>query len=207
MPITRRQFLGRAAVTLALPRVADIHSVFAPSRAACTILDLLDQCALPESLAGYRAALAHVTPRAPVLVLPAALTVPVRAIERQLSSDAIVILESGAAFGDERAVERFRKSLGSHLGIESEPSITLPVPRVPYVDFTWPRRALVRDFSRVVPVVAPEGEIIATAAGLPVAVRRRTGRGMLVVLGSPLGPALWAGDVEARRWILDLLAP
>jgi len=27
------------------------------------------------------------------------------------------------------------------------------------------------------------------------------GRGNLIVLGSPLGPALWAGDIEARQWL------
>ena len=75
---------------------------------------------------------------------------------------------------------------------------------VPYVDYRWPSSAKIRDFSRVVPLGRQsegEGEIIARVEGLPVALKRRLGRGHLIFLGSPLGPALWAGDAEARRWL------
>jgi hypothetical protein len=58
-----------------------------------------------------------------------------------------------------------------------------------------------RDFSRVVPPGDQPGEIIAWAGDLPVALRRRVDAGTLIYLGSPLGPALWAGDVQARRWL------
>ena len=49
------------------------------------------------------------------------------------------------------------------------------------------------------------GEVIAWVDGLPVALKRPGGRGNLIFLGSPLGPALWAGDAQARRWLLDCL--
>ncbi|HEX2679673.1 MAG TPA: hypothetical protein VHQ03_00090, partial [Candidatus Dormibacteraeota bacterium] len=74
-------------------------------------------------------------------------------------------------------------------------------------DYTWPHAAKVRDFSHVVPLERQgnTGEFIAWADGKPVALKRQSGRGTLIFLGSPLGPALWAGDTEARRWLLDAL--
>ena len=206
MPLTRREFLGRAAAALALPRVAVVHPALAAPRVACTILDLGDDCTLSESLAGYRMTLANAAPRVPVLVVPAALELPREAIGRHLGAGGMVVLESGAAFGSEHALTRWRNSLRRYLGIRIAAPVPLSSGRVPYVDFTWPQRALVRDFSVVVPVVGQQGEIIATAQGLPVALRRHTSQGTLVFLGSPIGPALWAGDVEARRWILGVLA-
>jgi hypothetical protein len=41
---------------------------------------------------------------------------------------------------------------------------------------------------------------------VPVALMRRVGRGTLLFLGSPLGPALWADDAEARRLLLDVVS-
>lgn len=70
---------------------------------------------------------------------------------------------------------------------------------IPYIDYTWPCAVKVRDFSRIVPVRS--GTVIAAVDDFPVAIKRRAGRGTLIVLGSPLGPALWAGDAEARRWV------
>jgi hypothetical protein len=34
--------------------------------------------------------------------------------------------------------------------------------------------------------------------------RRRTGDGVLITLGSPLGPIFLAGDPDARRWLNEL---
>ena len=72
---------------------------------------------------------------------------------------------------------------------------------IPYVNYLWPRETKVRDFSRVIPVSARTGDVIGKVGGLPVALRRRTGKGTLIFLGSPMGPALRAGDPEARSWL------
>jgi hypothetical protein len=61
-----------------------------------------------------------------------------------------------------------------------------------WVRYTWPTHALIRDFGQACPVTG--GQVIARLADLPVAVRR----GPFVVLGSPLGPHLYAGDPAAR---------
>jgi hypothetical protein len=71
----------------------------------------------------------------------------------------------------------------------------------PYVTYLWPRETKVRDFSRVIPVSATNGDVIGKVGGLPVALKRRMAKGTLVFLGSPLGPALRAGDSEALSWL------
>ena len=72
---------------------------------------------------------------------------------------------------------------------------------IPYVNYIWPRETRVRDFSRVIPVSANAGDVIGRVGPLPVAMKRRLANGTLIFLGSPLGPALRAGDWEARSWL------
>jgi hypothetical protein len=73
--------------------------------------------------------------------------------------------------------------------------------QIPYVTYSWPENSSVRDFSRVIPVAENAGEIIGRMGILPVALKKRLGDGALIFLGSPLGPALLAGDPEARAWL------
>ena len=130
----------------------------------------------------------------------------VRAITACLAAGGLVMLESGAGFANERGRSRHRAVLHEALGVHVESPVDLwPHRSIPYVDFTWPVAAKVRDFSRVVPLASGPREIIARVDGLPVALRRRNGRGSLIVLGSALGPALWAGDLEARRWLWEVI--
>ena len=68
-----------------------------------------------------------------------------------------------------------------------------------------PLSAKLRDFSRVIALDLPTGQTIGWVDGRPVALRRQTGRGTFIWLGSPLGPALWAADVDAKRWLLDVV--
>jgi hypothetical protein len=77
---------------------------------------------------------------------------------------------------------------------------------VPYVNYLWPREIDVRDFSRVIPVLASAGEVIGKVGALPVALRRCAAKGTLIFLGSPLGPALRAGDTEALSWLQTVIA-
>lgn len=139
------------------------------------------------------------------LIVPAAGEIPpaaVRAITACLAAGGLVMLESGAGFASERDRSRHRTVLREALGVHVESPVDVwPHRSIPYVDFTWPVAAKVRDFSRVVPLASGAREIIARVNGLPVALRRRSGRGTLIVLGSPLGPALWAGDAAALQWL------
>jgi hypothetical protein len=70
--------------------------------------------------------------------------------------------------------------------------------RVAYIAYRWPREVHVRDFSRVIPISAASGAAIAHWGELPVAWRKRVGAGTLIFVGSPIGPALRAGDSEAH---------
>jgi hypothetical protein len=114
-----------------------------------------------------------------------------------------VLLESGAAFGDYREL---RDQLCEYFRVLVQPPIELwPAYGIPYVEYSWPVRARVRDFSRVTPLAPQPGSVIARVGDLPVALARRAGAGTLIFLGSPLGPALWTGDTEAKRWLGALL--
>lgn len=70
-----------------------------------------------------------------------------------------------------------------------------------YVDYIWPRETKVRDFSSVIPVSSRAGDVIGRVGALPVALKKCMGKGVLIFLGSPLGPALRAGDPEAQSWL------
>jgi hypothetical protein len=70
-----------------------------------------------------------------------------------------------------------------------------------YVNYIWPCETKVRDFSRAIPVSANVGDVIAKIGAVPVALKKRMRNGTLIFLGSPLGPALRAGDPEARSWL------
>ena len=226
MGITRRRFLGytTGVVTAGLRWLPELPRDLTGRR--YVILDLNERCCSSESVSGYESGLTSAgapwlradarwvsARRCTVLIIPAALEIPppaVRAIMSCLQAGASVILESGAGFAADRAFRAHRVVLRDYLQVHIEEPVELwppdnGPPHVPYVDYTWPRPARVRDFSRAVPIQGLEGEIIARVDGVPVALKRPSGRGRLIFLGSPLGPALWAGDAEARRWLFDCL--
>jgi len=116
-----------------------------------------------------------------------------------------VLLESGAGFAGESALQVHRDALRNRLQIRVA-AARCKSRGVPYIDYVWPYPTKIRDFSRVVPVANQPGQIIAWMDGFPVALRRQVGAGTLIFLGSPLGPALWAGDTEARQWLSRLFS-
>jgi hypothetical protein len=139
-----------------------------------------------------------------------------------------VLLESGAAFVSLSEFTAHQEMLYRYFDIEVGSPIDLwsrksaegaflghsplrrpskkqgPPESIPYVNYSWPRQTSVRDFSRVLPVSAKAGDVIGRVGALPVALKRRTSGGMLIFLGSPLGPALRAGDLQARSWLLSV---
>jgi hypothetical protein len=130
-----------------------------------------------------------------------------------------VLLESGAAFLSSDEFEAHQRMLDRFFELSVAPPVDLwsgnlpdggdaslhprsrPGGSLPYVRYVWPRETLVRDFSRAVPVLARAADVIGRSPGFPVAVRKRFGSGLLIFLGSPLGPALRAGDPQARSWL------
>jgi hypothetical protein len=213
MELSRRGFLACAAgVITTRPRAPMVVQ----SSRRWVVLPLRGRCSLPESTLGYRSALAGAPERsshAPLLIIPAVSDVPgdiARLIRLRLTGGATVIVESGAGFAGQAGYREHQRSLREGLNIDTHPPVDLWAPgrsgSAPYVDYSWPDAVRVRDFSRVVPLGDQEAEVIARADGLPVALRRAVGTGTLIFLGSPLGPALWAGDREARCWLFDVAA-
>ena len=136
-----------------------------------------------------------------------------------------VLLESGAGFLPVSEFTAHQKMLNRYFGItigspvelwsaasaddaqvtyrRRQRSRTKPTSResVPYVNYLWPQETNVRDFSRVIPVLERERNVIGKIGALPVALKRRVANGTLIFLGSPMGPALRTGDPEALSWL------
>jgi len=141
-----------------------------------------------------------------------------------------LVLESGAGFLSSLETAAHQRMLLRCFGLEVEPPVdlwsgqlaedglsasrnspnrrkTIDLRRsVPYVRYVWPRDIMVRDFTRVIPVSAKGGEVIGWAGSLAVGSKRPVGKGTLIFLGSPLGPALRASDPEARAWLQSVVA-
>ena len=214
MDVTRRDFLYCAAAAAAAASLGPRSRRREKSLGGgCAILDLGEHCALRESFAGYQAALAEAeTVAGSVLIVPAALAIvaaAARRVVRHVEDGGTLILESGATFAapDGPEFRSHRNALRELLGIHVEPPrrVARAGMLAPYVELRWPSRTLVRDFGAIVPVDAHDGESIARFEHTTVAIARRRGDGMLIFLGSPIGPALWAGDAEARRWLREVL--
>lgn len=219
MGVTRRQFLECAALA-AVPRWSiDRLAPLVRPPTGIVILDLGTGCSLRESVSGFQRTLGAAVVRSDLpattpatLIVPAAVDlqpVAARAIGNCLEASGRVILETGLPFAPVGRVASHRTALVELLGIHIGPPVSLwspaGAPRIPYVDFNWPGRALVRDYSHVVPLEARGDTVIAAVDGLPVALTGSRGKGRVIFLGSPIGPALWAGDAAARGWLEAVL--
>ncbi|HEV3118335.1 MAG TPA: hypothetical protein VGY58_14895, partial [Gemmataceae bacterium] len=116
------------------------------------------------------------------LIIPGAASLDEAAVGEHLERGGTVLLECGFGF-----------SVGGLAGRGDA--------YFPYVEYSWPVRALIREFRPVWFRVAAGDEVIGTFGGRAVSLRRRVGRGTLVVLGSPIGPVLLSGDPDAQRWL------
>lgn len=224
MSISRRRFLRYAACLP--PAVLAVQAIEAGSSACaaragrkyCLILN--GSCALKESLEGYamglRAAKApfeiaslRTAKPAPVIIAPAASLTDIHQIcwlRTQIEAGALALVESGGAFLSSTAFRRQQSVIRSQLKLTMLQPVMLwgtqdSARGLPYVDFTWPVPARVRDFSKMIALNGEGAAAIARIEDKPVAFKLRLGAGNLVFLGSPLGPHILAGDREAQRWL------
>lgn len=235
MGVSRRAFLRFAAcvpIAGAGQVAANGSGVTASDKTGALLVN--SSCLLRESFEGYKACVAAAGMKyavgppgcsvdASLVLAPAAALTSVseaRSLRRRAESGALVLVESGAMFLSPAEVLRHQSVTQSVFGLTALSPLELwtqPVHRFPYVDFTWPVLARVRDFSRLaqlVPLTADRhGEeraaAIAHIGSAVAAVKICTGDGILIFLGSPLGPHLLAGDREALSWfgVLAALAP
>ena len=153
-----------------------------------------------------------------------------RTLSGLLQAGTNLLLESGAGFLRTSEFTAHQKMLNQYFGItigspvdlwhaasadgaqftyrRGQPSRTKSKNResVPYVNYLWPQETNVRDFSRVIPVLADEGNVIGKVGALPVALKRGVANGTLIFLGSPMGPGLRAGDPQALSWFRSVAA-
>jgi len=190
----------------------------------CALVDLGLDCALPESLRGFARGLGAAgvpfqslgverlgewVPSAAsslggtLLVAGGVLRSPrvAATLSASVNRGATVVYESGAAYAGSDDFAKERHLLQEHLGVLVDGPIDLWDPSaksdfIPYVHYHWPRQAIVRDFSRMIPVARAQ-QAFATIDRVPVAERVRLGAGEFIFLGSPLGPHLSFDDREA----------
>ena len=227
MRISRRGFVGSATGAVGgwllseAGRWAGLGSQ-AKLEGRPALLDLGAHCVLRESFEGYRVALSVQDACPPKFVSGSrpghgAVIVPgagvmdrgtCSALLDLLAAGSKVVFESGGGFlrREEFAVHRRMLSDVFGLMVDSPVDLWSREEAVPYVTYSWPRATMVRDFSRVVPVVAPGSEVVGRVGELAVASRKPVGRGHLIFIGSPMGPALRARDPECRQWLELLLS-
>jgi len=190
----------------------------------CALVDLGADCVLPESLRGFARGLGAAgvpfqslrierlcewvaSPASPLggtlLVAGGVLRSPrvAATLRATVNRGATVLYESGAAYTSSEDFAKERHLLQNHFGVRVDGPIDLWSPSaksdfVPYVHYHWPRRAIVRDFSRMI-LVSRAQQAFATIDRVPVAERIRLGAGEFIFLGSPLGPHLNIDDREA----------
>ena len=200
----------------------------------CTLPESLAgyESALTAGGARFVKASAGPLPCAKTIIVPACVALPpevAQEIASALKGGSRVVLESGAGFATRPVFAAHQEWLRNYWGVKVEAPVDLWRARngppehsrsrgqltirhlalpsgAPYVDFHWPFQTKVRDFSRVVPVSALPEHVVASRGGWPVASKHTQGKGTLVFLGSPLGPALLAGDAEAHRWLRAVIA-
>lgn len=223
MRISRRRFVGDGAVCMGgfcVPVISGLRFAEASSAADVLVFDLQCDCVLPESLQGYREAIGaasvvsrtddrHWQGRCRLAIFPGAgnlSAATVSIVLELLKAGTIVLLESGGGYLDADEVASQRQTLRSIFDVNVADAIDVRSGngQVPYICCRWPRELLVRDFSRALPMIAQESAVIGRIGALPVAIKKRIGNGILIVLGSPFGPALRAGDLEARAWVQSL---
>jgi len=147
----------------------------------CMVVE--SDCLLPESIAGFQTQIVSTHHADPDLVIvPGAASLPPALVQPFLDCGATVLVELFASDG--------------HI---------TPEPYFPYIEYSWPIKVKIREFAAVSLRPARGDRVIATYAGHPVALRRRAGRGTLLLLGSPLGPVFLSGDQDARRWLNAIL--
>ena len=200
---SRRQMLREC---LAIPAAFGLATSGAVS--SCQILhnaDLLSE----ESARGYRRLVAAI----PTATCPRNLFIAagfpdtsgalVSRLHKSLEHGAWLLWESSASFAPKESRAMSLEGFGIRTYAPSSVRITKSL----YVQYRWPRTALIRTFASVVPIdVRSLDQPIAFYDGQPVGGVRRIARGGVVFLGSMLGPHLQAGDREAEQFCRHLLA-
>lgn len=224
LSMERRKFLG-FVTTAAAGALLEARGSLLAEQPLCLLLDPGNRCCLAEARAGYEAALrtsdvqlfaGRGSAQPATVIVPGCLEVRpeiARLMAGWLEAGSRVVFESAAGFGGTGVLRSHHELLEALGGVRIGEPVDLwasrnPGQAVPYISYSWPVEAMIRDFSRVIPVRAsrPLGvETIGVAEGRTVAARWRYRKGEMVFLSSALGPVLLSGDRQAGLWLRSLL--
>jgi hypothetical protein len=184
--VTRRHILQQA---LAVPFAMCAEASSAP--AASQIISE-PNCLSQESAAGFRSL--H---RASITILLCGMSTLGKSGALQLREQALrgkwIVFESSPLCTRKQA-----RTLQDVFGIALNEPVAASSDDL-FARYIWPHSALTRSFSAVIPVACSPTEAIAHYGGVPIAMKRRIGRGGIVFLGSMLGPNLRAEEPEATK--------
>jgi hypothetical protein len=205
--LTRRNFLDQA---VALPLVAGLKRKPAPIPG----LEIISEpnCLSRESADGFRSLTESYEHVRDITLLCASRTISMPDalyLRERAAGGGWIILETSTVARYPEEFANQSRILRDVFGIVLQEPLALAPDHMRnigmYVKYLWPRAALIRTFSAVIPVACPHAEAIAHYGNTPVAIRRRMGRGGVVFLGSMLGPNIRAEEFEARMIGTEML--
>lgn len=185
---TRRQLLQQ---TVALPLAMCLRAT--PQQSTIEIISE-PNCLSQESAEGFRTLLASST-ASDITILCG--------ISRRLNSHRMFELRNRALRGawiiwENSPFVHQKQILEDAFGIATQDRKLISSDRL-YISYNWPVPALTRTFSAIIPVSCAPAEVVARYGHVPIAMKRRLGRGGILFLGSMLGPNLRAEEREAKQ--------
>jgi hypothetical protein len=163
-----------------------------------------------ESERGYGQALGRLLPTQPsfgrTIIVPSASSlrgIALSSLAREAQLGATVLIDLADGFAPRSDTARTRASFEQHLGIQIADPVTSATGD--YIVYRWPLPVLVRHFTRVSYIEPGRNMPIATLGARSIAVRKESGLGSVLIIGSPLGPPLLAGDEQAHQILARLL--
>ena len=223
MKISRRQLIKGTVMTMAVGGCLG-ETAWRQLGKHCLLIDAGPECSLQEAVKGYEVTLeslgivptkqSELSSPSELVVVPGVTALDSRLATRLASAVKVgssLILECGFGFGAPHSYTYHRNLLRTEFDILIEQPIQVWSEieshyRDPYVDYYWPNRMRVRDFCSISPLKPQRAEVIAMLGSAVVGIRKSLGKGSVIFLGSPLGPALLAGDLQARGWLRDVFA-
>ena len=184
---TRRQLLQR---TVGLPLAMCLRPT--PGQSTIGIISE-PNCLSQESAEGFRALPPSVSAR-DVVVLCGISRLNIRRVFELRDR----VLRGAWVIWENSPFARQKQILEDAFGISTQDQNLVSPDRI-YISYKWPVPILTRTFSAITPVSCAPAQVVARYGSIPVAMKRRLGRGGVVFLGSMLGPNLRAGEREAQQ--------
>jgi hypothetical protein len=200
MPTRREILVNMLSAPIAAALVAQ------PRAPASALPEIISEphCLSEESARGFRLLLQRNRqilngPSPRLIIIPATRQLSRetgRQLLRQVIGGAWLILESGLAFVPHNEAMGQIRRLRDAFGLELQAPLAS---EGAYIEYVWPLRRLVRNFTTFTPINCLRTERVAELGGVAVCAKRLVGKGGIIFLGSILGPGLLAEEREAHE--------